>query len=373
MPTALLTEVTIRAVRAASAGEQIDYWDTRTPGFGLRVGSRTKTFVVKRANRRITIGRYPDLSLAEARNQAKRLLAQQRVEPSTITFEAALTLFLETHCAHRHRERTASEHKRLLTKHLLPSLRNKRVADITTHHISAVLDRLTATPSEANHVFKSARTFFRWAIRRAFIQISPLQAAQMPRRETARSRVLSEAEIRSVWSAAETQGYPHGTIVQLLILTGQRRGEIGALRWEHIAEKEHAIIFPAALTKNGREHRIPYGALVARLLEYIPGEFDLLFPARGKPKKPFNGWSKSKASLDRISGVNGWTLHDLRRTFATNLAALGVAPHVTERLLNHVSGTISGVAAIYNRHAYIEEMREAIRRWEERLEGLLRT
>ena len=96
-----------------------------------------------------------------------------------------------------------------------------------------------------------------------------------------------------------------------------------------------------------------------------------LFPARGKSETPFNGWSKGKVALDKRANIAPWTLHDLRRTFATDLAALGTPPHVTEKLLNHVSGTVSGVAAIYNRHAYMDEMRAAIDAWEKRLSAIL--
>ena len=130
-------------------------------------------------------------------------------------------------------------------------------------------------------------------------------------------------------------------------------------------------------TKNNRPHAFPIAPLAAGLIEHTPKfESDYIFPARGTQSRSFNGWSKSKFKLDKAIAKAGhdmapWTLHDLRRTFATNLAALGVAPHITERLLNHVSGTISGVAAIYNRHAYLDEMRDAITKWERRLVELI--
>lgn len=361
MPKLHLTDIVIQRLEPPPAGN-VTFWDTSLPAFGCRISSRgTKTWTIvygKNRNRK-ALGRYPSLSLAKARSTAKRLFSQHRHDATTITFAAALTLFLETHCARRHRARTADEHKRLLTKHLLPSLRSKRLSDITPHQVSRVIDALLATPSEANHLFKSARTFFRWATRRSFISISPLQVMQMPARETARDRVLTDTELLSVWRAAERQGYPHGTIVKLLILTGQRRGEIASLRWEFIDGKNRVMTFPPSITKNGREHRIPYSSMVAAVLENIPNESGLLFPARGKDT-PFSGWSKSKETLECDPAIQPWTLHDLRRTFATNLAALGVPPHITERLLNHVSGTTSGIATIYNRHAYMDEMRDAV-------------
>jgi integrase len=118
--------------------------------------------------------------------------------------------------------------------------------------------------------------------------------------------------------------------------------------------------------------------MVAAILKRVPRTSEYVFPAsrtnvRGKPTTSFNGWPKCKQAFDARCAVTGWTLHDLRRTFATNLAALGIPPHITERLLNHVSGTISGVAAIYNKFQYVDEMRAAITAWETRLDSLLKS
>jgi integrase len=160
----------------------------------------------------------------------------------------------------------------------------------------------------------------------------------------------------------------------LLVLTGQRRGEIGALKWEYIDKEARTITLPPTLTKNRRQHTFPYGHAVADILEGIPEQSDFLFPAsrehvRGKPTSVFNGWPKAKAQLDaKLAHVEPWTLHDLRRTFSSGLAALGIAQVVVEKLLNHVSGgTLSPIAQIYNRHSYMNEMRAAIAAWEVKL------
>jgi integrase len=162
-----------------------------------------------------------------------------------------------------------------------------------------------------------------------------------------------------------------------LILTGQRRGEIASLKWDYVNPQEQTITLPASLTKNGRQHTFPYGQRVADVLAAVPNQADYLFPAarshvRDKPTTVFNGWPKAKATFDaRLDRIAPWTLHDLRRTFSSNLAAIGIAPHITERLLNHVSGKISGIAAIYNRHSYMDEMRAAIDAWEAKLASLV--
>lgn len=155
--------------------------------------------------------------------------------------------------------------------------------------------------------------------------------------------------------------------MKLLILTGQRRGETAALEAEWIGTD--TITLPKGVTKNGREHTFPIGPMTASLLAGRSTSGGL-FLARWRENK-FSGWSTSKAVLDKLCGVSSWTLHDLRRTFATNLAALGTPIHVTERLLNHVSGTQSGIVAVYQRHSYMPEMRKAIEVWESHLRVLV--
>jgi len=175
-----------------------------------------------------------------------------------------------------------------------------------------------------------------------------------------RERVLTNAELRRVWNAAGDGNY--GSIVKLLILTGQRVGEISKL-WPGMIG-EDTVTLPAEGTKNGRIHTFPVGQTAQTILRRSRGRV-FLFPARGKPTAPFNGFSKGKANLDKASGVSEWTLHDLRRTFATGLASLGVSLPVVEKLLNHVSGSFAGVVGVYQRHSYDKEMRAAMELWEQ--------
>ena len=207
-----------------------------------------------------------------------------------------------------------------------------------------------------------------WCLRHGLIEVSPVPPLRL--RAQARARVLNDNELRTVWHRADEYGFPYGRIVQFLILTGQRRGEIAALRRVWI--DGDTITFPPGFTKNKREHSIPIGPLATKMIAELPDlGTDLLFPARGSGERPFNGWSKSKRSFDRAIDVTDYTLHDLRRTFTTRLAALGTPIHVTEKILNHVSGTVSGVAAIYNRHSYMDEMREVVAAYEGHLVKLI--
>jgi len=374
VPKINLTDITVRKLRPPPAG-QITYWDSTLTGFGLRVsqgGAKTFTVVHGARRERLTIGRYPIISLAEARTAARRILAERTLgahRSPSINFDEALKQFFSTHCDQNNRVSTATETKRLLSKHFLPGFRKEAVGDITPHDISKRIDRLLATPSEANHAFTAIRSFFRWATRRHYVRHNPCEGMQIPTRAVARDRVLTDQELAQIYKTATQLGYPFGTIVQLLILTGQRRGEIGSMRWGYIEER--TVSLPSSLTKNNREHVFPLGETAASILERVPRfNSPYLFPARGRDT-PFNGWSKCKAAFDRTCSVGSWTLHDLRRTFATNLAALGIPVQVTEKLLNHASGTTAGIVAVYQRHTYMDEMRAAIELWEHRLLGLL--
>jgi integrase len=181
--------------------------------------------------------------------------------------------------------------------------------------------------------------------------------------------VLLDDEIRIIWNAATE--YPFGMLVRLLLLTGQRRGETTALKWDYIDLERGTIFLPRAITKNNRDHLIPLGELGRSHIASIPRACEYLFPARGYSDRPYCGWSKGKAALDRAYVLPQWGLHDIRRTVATNLAALNTPPHVVEKLLNHASGTISGVAAIYNRFQYLDEMRDGLTKWEARLTSIV--
>jgi integrase len=378
VPKTSLTDLSVRKLQPPEAG-QVTYWDD-TPGlagFGVRLApGGAKTFLVLLGSgRRHTIGRYPTISLQKAREKAKELVAERTLgqnRPKSITFQEAYDLFLSTHYQGK-KERTKKDGERILKTHFLPKLRGERLENISAESVTKIIDRLLPTPSEANHAFAAMRTFLRFCAKRRYLKHSPIEGMSLPSRVVPRERVLEDAEMVAVYRAAEEMAYPFGRIVQLCIYTGQRRGEIAALRWEYIDKDRRTITLPPSLAKNNRLHSFPYGDMTAGLLETIPDfECPFLFPARGNNAAPFSGWSKSKVALDKKCGISEWTLHDLRRTFATNLAGLAVAPHVVERLLNHVSGTISGVAAIYNRFSYTDEMRDAMKRWEQRLTVLLR-
>ena len=364
MPNIQLTDVSLRSLKPPVKG-QLDFWDSGLPSFGCRLSQGgSKTFLLKHDNRRITIGRYPIISLHDARNEAKRLLAEftlGRIRPQSLAYSEAVKLFLEDKAKSK-RARTIADYKRLLTRHFAFK---GQIMDVTHAQVAQRLTRLKDTPSEHNHARTAAVIFFNWCEKRRYITQNPVIGIS-PYDRPSRTRVISDAELKAIWEVCDGT---FGLILKLLILTGQRRGEIAALHREWIDEDARTISFPASITKNGRAHTIPFGDKTYAILDGL-GSDKLLFLARRRDA-PFNGWGKSKAALDELSGVKRWTLHDIRRTFATRLAEMGIAPHIIERLLNHVTGTLSPIALVYNKAKYLEEMRAAVEKWETKLTTIL--
>ncbi len=373
MPKILFTDITLRQLQPPKTG-QVDYWDKALPGFGVRVsqgGAKSFVLVHGRHRHRTTLGRVGVVSLREARDAARRILAENTLgkhRHPRITFENfSKEFFVE--CERRIRPRTIVEYRRIFNRYFLPTLRFEVMEDITRQSIQKIIDRMADTPAMQNGAFAFIRLYMRAGLRRGYLSASPCAGMRLPARLVSRDRVLTDEELRTIWQAAGEAG-AFGRIVRLLILTGQRRGEIAGLTKDYVDRRSRTITLPRSLSKNGREHTFPFGDLADEIFESIPEHARSYLLSDPRYDTRFDGWSKSKRELDRACGIAPWTLHDLRRTFATNLAGLGVAPHVIERLLNHVSGTISGIAAVYNRHSYLEEMRRVIALWEAKLKSL---
>ena len=372
-----LTDIVVRNLAAPASGQKL-YPDDSLPGFGVRVsqgGTKTFTLVYGRDRERTSLGRYPVIGLADARTEAKRILAERtlgRLRPQPIKVDAALEQFFETHVAQKCNPTTQREVKRLLRKHFLPKVRHNQLGDVSTQDVMKVVDGLMGTPAECAHVFKVTKTFFRWAVRRRLIPHSPIEGLEAPVKAVSRDRVLTDEELATVLAHAEAAG-SFGVFVTLLILTGQRKGEINTLKRAMIDQDRRTITLP--VTKNGRPHTFPYGDAVAVLLDKSPPDGPL-FPGRQRtageegPLLPFNGFSKAMEQFRSKCRIPHWTLHDLRRTFATGLQRAGVRIEVTEALLNHVSGVRAGIVGIYQRHNYGDEMRAAQALWEKHVASL---
>jgi integrase len=190
---------------------------------------------------------------------------------------------------------------------------------------------------------------------------SSAEGIPLPTKEVARDRVLNDDELARVIIAARQIGSPYGGIVELLALTGQRREEAARCVWDEIDLDKRLWTLPNLRTKNAKPHIVHLSDQAIAVLGKAKKLGRFVFSAAGT--HPFQDFSSAKRELDAISGVSGWRLHDLRRTCVSGMAGLGVAPHVADKILNHQSGTISGVAAVYQRHQFLTERKEALERW----------
>jgi integrase len=387
MPSCKLTKRTIDTLPSPIAQDQI-WWDEDLKGFGLKLTpAGRKVFLIqyrpagdRRNPRKYTIGEYGSVTPYQARVEAQRVLAERaagrdpQAEKQTskrrIQSEQVAELVAEFIARHASQNRTGAETARIFHREVLPHWASWTVGEVRKRDVIALLDRVRerGSPIMANRVLAAVRRFFNWCVGRGILEMSPCSGIAAPAREQPRHRVLSDEELGLVLEATRQIGFPFGSIVEVLALTGQRRDEVGRMAWEHLDFGRQLWVIPGEHAKNGRPHLVQLSAPVLALLEGLPRTGGLVFSRDGRT--PFQGYSKAKARLDRLSGVSSWTLHDLRRTVVSGMARLGVAPHVADKILNHQSGTISGVAAVYQRHEFLVERKQALRLWGEHVQAL---
>jgi integrase len=333
--------------------------------------------------RRVPLGGCGAISLASARDAARALLgdvakgkdpAAERKAAVLWAKRKALTLgglidqWEKLHLAGKrpnYSVAAASALRRSFAKHL-----DMPAASLDRTTIVGVLDDL-AKDGKAAMAGATARygsALFGWAIRRGSLTVNPFErvpAAPTVRRE----RILTADEIRRVWQATEEPG-AFNAIVRALLLTGQRREEVSGLASSELDPNFSVWTLPATRSKNRKPHVVPLSAQMQALLQARSesSEGELVFEGE---RGVFSGWSKSKIRLDRRSGVKGWVLHDLRRTAATGMSELGVAPHIVEAVLNHASGHKAGVAGVYNQARYASETRRALDLWGAHVEAIV--
>ena len=372
----------MRLTAAAIEGLKLDtgvadkiFFDSDVPGFGIRIrasGARTWIFQHKIAGRtrRLVLGQVSAIKPARAREIASELHAKvrlghdpsserrERIHRARDTFDVLAQRFLEQY---RARPRTQYEVRRHLQKYAA-ALHHMPVEAITLRDIADLLSKTdkASGPVIANRVRSSLSACFSWGMREGLAFSNPTVNTNK-REEKARDRVLLDDELMRIWNAAGDDVY--GTIVKLLILTGQRRGEIAGLRWSEVDLERCAVSLPAERTKNNRPHAVPLAPTAFALLKGRPRTGDTVFE--------FTAWAYQKDLLDKRSGVNGWTIHDLRRTTATGMADIGIPPHIIEQILNHQSGHKGGVADIYNRSSYAAEKAAALVRWDEHVASIV--
>jgi integrase len=387
-----LTAAAIGGLKLPPGKSEIIVFDSGVRGFGVRLragGNRSFVYQYKLGSkgRRITIGSVSALDFGTARETAKDLYAQVRLgrDPAGEkqharvkageTFEATVAQYLE-HARGALRPRSYEDVERHLSKHA-KSLHRLQLEKISKRDIASCIAavRTKAGPVAGNRARTSLSGLFSWAMSEGLVESNPVVGTTRVE-EKSRERVLSLDELRVIWNALPESDY--GWIMKLLALTGARAGEIAGLRRDEL--RDAAILLPGTRTKNHREHLIPLSkpasAIIAAALEQRgDSKRNLVF---GQGAGPFSGWSNCKETLDaRITKMAGkplapWRVHDLRRSFSTHAAAIGIQPHIVEVILGHVStGPRSGVQGIYNRHAYEPEQKTALDRWAEYLTAVV--
>lgn len=296
-----------------------------------------------------TEGRDP----AAEKRAAKRRIVADRVED-------LLEGFIDQRLS---QNRSCSEIARLLRREIGAVWRGRSIHQVGKRDVVEIVSAIEqrGTPVAANKALKSIKSFLRWCVGRAILDQSPADQVLLPAKEIARDRVLDDDELVRVIHAARTIGGPYGGIVELLALTGQRREEVARLKWEELDVARRLWAIPQARTKNAKAHLVHLSEQSVRLLNRADPKGPFVFSLFGT--KPFTEFSRAKKRLDQLSGVGNWRLHDLRRTCVSGMARLGITPHVADKILNHQSGAISGVAAVYQRHEFFSERREALDRW----------
>jgi integrase len=377
MAAVKLTKHQIDAVQPTT--NDVYLWDASPLGFGVRVRpTGTKTFIFTyragggRSARksRHTIGRYGKITLEQARKHAQQLAGQvaaghdpsadraaQRMEKARDkqTMAVMADEFIERYA--RPRNRSWKEYQRILSHYVKPRLGNRPIHELTRRDIVSLLDHVADNSGEvmADHVLAVVRKLCNWHAARDDEFRSPIVMgmARTRPRDLARDRILSDDEIRQIWTTVDKGRYPFAPIIKLMFLTAQRRQEVAEARWQEIQEDVWTIAAKRYKTK--RPNVVPLSKAARIIVDGLPKLGDFLFTTTGI--SPFSGFSKAKACLDEESGVYNWRLHDIRRTSRTLMVRAQVRPDIAERVLGHA---ISGVSGVYDRHDYINEKRRAL-------------
>lgn len=375
------THLTARLVQSLKPTDQrVEYFDGVVGGLALRVSPQgAKSWVllyrVHRRLRRWTLGTFPTLSLADARDQARVGLRNvtlgrdpalaKRAARAAETVDDLVTLYITKYA--QPRKRSWKEDRRLLTKHVLPAWRHRAVGEIRRRDVREVIDTVAAAgaPTTANRLRAVLHKMFAFAIDDELVEVNPVTHVPRPAPERRRDRVLTHDELRQLWQHLEAEPLAIAAVFRLRLLTAQRGGEVIELRWADLDLAGAWWTIPGASSKNGLAHRVPLTAPVLKILRGLqtsaPAQAEyVLAGARGKRQL-----SQATARL----GIPDFRGHDLRRTAASCMASAGVPRLVIGKILNHAE---PGVTAVYDRHSYDAEKRSALEEWARTLSGILK-
>ncbi|GAA4714850.1 tyrosine-type recombinase/integrase [Sphingomonas lutea] len=370
----VLTDSKVASIKPPARGQK-EHPDLKVTGLRLRIGVSGKKVWIIRAragNKMINkkVGVYPTMGLGAARTAAERLLKTIARDGGTEalerTFGAVAELWLDKLRASGKRQTYIHDAKRKLELHVLPKWQDRKVTDLRRSEVRDLIEGIEGAVLP-NRVLATIRPIFRLALSRDWIDVNPAEGLTKPKGEEPRDRVLDMGEAKRIWTAAGLLGFPGGPFVRALLLTAQRRSEVASMRWSNVDLNAGTWRLKAADTKAGRAHLVPLSAPMIELLKALPrlDDSDYVFTTDGQTG--IAGFSKFKSRLDRYiaadecASIEGWRLHDLRRTAATNMVRLGVLEEVVGKVLNHASAGVT--AKVYALHRYEPEKRSALDRW----------
>ena len=383
-----LTSVLLEGIKPPANG-QAAYWDKKVTGLGFRVsrgGRRTWVLAYRYEGRMrwLTLGTYPILSLADARDLAKVKLhvvqtggdpvAEKHKTRDADTFAVLAERYLNEHARRFKKASSTREDERNIRNELLPLWGNQKAASITRKDVIALVDGIAARGAEihANRILALISKVFNFGIDKEVVDTNPAHKVKKPSPERQRDRVLAPAEIRKVWQAFDDEETPHASaLFKILMLTGQRRGEVRAMRWSELDLDGGWWTIPKERVKNKKEHRVPLVGQALELLRLLRsdsnGISEAVFTGRDGVR-PLSSPQKPLVRAVQRSGIS-FRVHDLRRTVGTQLGAMGIDRTTIKKLLNHSEK--GDVTAIYDRHRYDDEKRSALMRWDARLKTIL--
>jgi integrase len=344
---------------AKSTEPQTDYFDETITGLALRVtskGTKAWTFLYGTPRRRVTLGRYPSLSLARARTAALEVR-----EGRTAGSVAALT---EAYLKSLQGNRSAREVERRLRKDVLPIIGHIPLHDLHRRDVTRVIDAKSSAPIAARRAFEDIRGMVRFAVSRGDLDYNPIDGMKGPPLSKSRTRVLTDDEIRVLWHSLPTalaKSPASQRIIKLCLLTGQRLGEIVGITTSELDLGRRLWNIPGSRTKNGHPQSVPLSPMATQVIKEEGFKVS-------RPSHVSQAIQRAQARF----GIAQWTAHDLRRTALTKMAELGVAPIVLGHIANHRTTTKAGMTLnVYVHHAYEKEKREALELWADRLQGII--
>lgn len=385
-----LIDLDQRAVDGAKPkATEYSLYDSQLPGFGLRVrpsGHSTFTLVCRvegsRRTRRVTIGNPKVLTLREARKIARARLAEAHsgIDPNErrrrnrrMTTKEAFRDYESLHLP-----RLSPEHaratQRIFERVILRAFGDKAISEVKRSDVRRVTDEFAEhAPAGAINIHRAASAFFAWCMDREYIGQNPLYRAKLPAERAVRDNVIRPVELVHIWRACELLPEHWSIAIRILILTGLRKSEVLKADWNEFDFEVGEWTIPSRRSKNRRPHLVAITPALSELLGQLKRGGGYLFESPLKRGAPVLGLAYPVRQLKAATSSRNWRIHDIRRSVATGMAELRIQPHVIEAVLNHRSGIISGVGAIYNRHGYEAEKREALLAWQSKFFEVLRT